>query len=141
MRKGVLAFAVLVAVLVPAISLAGSTASQSRVLKVKMSGMAEVPKGDNNASGTVTVTLDAARGKVCWTFALKGVTGLTAAHIHKAPAGKAGPVVVPFGAKYKPKGCTTAPGAMIKAILAQPTAYYVNVHNAAFPGGAARGQL
>ncbi len=30
---------------------------------------------------------------------------------------------------------------LVQQILAHPGRYYVNVHNAAYPGGAARGQL
>jgi hypothetical protein len=39
------------------------------------------------------------------------------------------------------KGCTRADAAVIIAIMQDPARYYVNVHNAAFPKGAVRGQL
>jgi hypothetical protein len=38
-------------------------------------------------------------------------------------------------------GCTSADPSLIKAIIQHPENYYVNVHNADFPGGALRGQL
>ena len=38
-------------------------------------------------------------------------------------------------------GCIGASRAVVKAILASPGNYYVNVHNAEFAGGAIRGQL
>jgi hypothetical protein len=53
----------------------------------------------------------------------------------------AGPVVVPFGKTFKAKGCVTSTAAITAAILRNPGAYYVNVHNAKYPAGALRGQL
>ena len=72
---------------------------------------------------------------------MSGIAAPQAAHIHKGAAGKAGPVVVPFGAAYKAKGCQKATKAVIEAIESHPNGYYVNIHNAKFPGGAIRGQL
>jgi CHRD domain len=72
---------------------------------------------------------------------------LLAAHIHVAPAGEAGPVVVPlFGepvnAATVPRACLTGLDKnLLKDILRSPQDYCVNVHNASFPNGAVRGQL
>jgi hypothetical protein len=41
----------------------------------------------------------------------------------------------------KSSGCATVGQPVVAAILANPADYYVNVHNAEFPGGAVRGQL
>ena len=72
-------------------------------------GKKEVPKGAPAGSGLVVVHLDAKKGTVCWSFAkVAKVDKPIAAHIHKGKAGVAGPVVVPFGASYKAKGCTKA---------------------------------
>ena len=38
-------------------------------------------------------------------------------------------------------GCLTANADLVHEILANPAGFYVNVHNAQFPGGAVRGQL
>ena len=67
-----------------------------------------------------------------------------AAHIHEGAAGASGNVVIPLktpDASGKSSGCATAARALVKAILADPAGYYVNVHTAAFPAGAIRGQL
>jgi hypothetical protein len=106
-----------------------------------MNGANELPKGDPTATGTAEIKLNAATGKVCWKFTLKGVKGPTAAHIHTGGPGTTGAVIVPFGTAFKRSGCTTAPKETINAILAKPRAFYVNVHTAKSPAGAVRGQL
>ena len=141
MGKRAIVAATVAAALLPALALAGGS-SMSPVVSAKLTGKTEVPKGDPDGKGLAVIHLDGAKGTVCWDF--KGVTGIAApqaAHIHKGAAGKAGPVVVPFGAAYKAKGCQKATKAVIEAIESHPNAYYVNIHNAKFPGGALRGQL
>jgi CHRD domain len=74
-----------------------------------------------------------------------------AGHIHVAPAGVNGPVVVPLfpapGAgpsseqQIKDEGETTVSQALAEDICQNPDAYYVNYHTSANPGGAIRGQL
>ena len=107
---------------------------------VNLTGATEVPgPGDPDGSGVARVTLNQGRGQVCVTFrAVTGIAGIAAAHIHEAPAGEAGPVVVPLDPDG---GCTTASKALVKEIRKDPEQYYVNVHNAEFPAGALRGQL
>jgi hypothetical protein len=136
--RGLVAAGVVAALVVmPGVAL-GSAAKTSK-LEAKLSGRTEVPKA-GTATGEAYVQITGT--KVCWQFKdLKGLAGAAAAHIHKAPAGKAGPVVVPLGAAFKAKGCTSATAATAKAILAHPSAYYVNIHTKKYPAGAARGQL
>ena len=124
--------------------LAGAAgATMSPVVSSRLAGKNETPKkGPAAASGIVVLHLDAKKGTACWDF--KGVKGFdkpAAAHIHKGLAGKAGPVVVAFGAAYKAKGCTKGAAKTIAAIEEHPNAYYVNVHSAKYPAGAIRGQL
>jgi hypothetical protein len=74
-----------------------------------------------------------------------------AGHIHQAPAGVAGPVVVPLfvspapmtSARHiKQSGVATPNAGTTGANLcANPSAYYVNYHTTTFTGGAVRGQL
>ena len=137
MHKLLTALAVAAAVAVPTAAFAAG--GDDDVLSAKLSGGVEVPKGDPDGSGNATVTLHGSQ--VCWTFTLAKVATPNAAHIHRGRPGVAGPVVVPFGAKYAAKGCIEAPKATITSIKKNPAGYYVNVHNAKYPGGAVRGQL
>src|SRR3954447_3662728 len=119
----------------------GATASQlkSNSLHATLTGKAETPKGDPDGKGTAEIKITGR--KVCWEIKVSNVQTIVAAHIHKGRPGVAGPVVVPFGKAFKAKGCTTTTAAVAAAIQKAPSAYYVNVHNAKYPGGALRGQL
>ncbi|MBY8821539.1 CHRD domain-containing protein [Sphingomonas colocasiae] len=110
----------------------------------KLSGAAEVPgPGDPDGSGTATVSVNAAKGEVCYTLSVDGIDAATMAHIHKGATGVAGPPVVTLDAPAggTSEGCKAAEAAVIAALIAAPADHYVNVHNAAFPKGAVRGQL
>jgi hypothetical protein len=140
MRK---VLAVVVASLsLPALAL-GAGQAMSPVVSAKLKGSAEVPKGDPDGRGLVILHLNANKATACWEF--KGVAKIgkpTAAHIHKGRKGVAGPVVVPLGTTtYKVQGCRKSTKALIEAIETNPNRYYVNIHNARYPGGAIRGQL
>jgi hypothetical protein len=108
-------------------------------LHATLGGKVEVPKGDRDGTGTAEVKITGTT--VCWEIKASRVAPLVAAHIHKGGAGVAGPVVVPFGKTYAPKGCIKTSAAVAAAIKTNPSAYYVNVHNAKYPAGALRGQL
>jgi CHRD domain len=132
----IVAVTVLVTALIPALAL-GAGAKDS--LHATMSGKVEVPKGDPDGTGTAEIKVTGK--KVCWELKTAKIGKPNAAHIHKGKPGKAGPVVIPLGATYKAKGCTTTTMANATALAAKPGSFYVNVHNAKYPAGAVRGQL
>ena len=138
-RSSILAAALAAGVLAPG---ALATAAATTTLHATMSGKAEVPKA-GAGTGTARITLDQSKGQICYRITLKGVGTAMAGHIHKGGKTVAGPVFVPLFAKAtkQPKGCVTAKKSAIKAILKNPSGYYVNVHTAKYPAGAARGQL
>ena len=80
---------------------------------------------------------------LCYELSVRNIAPATAAHIHEAPAGETGPVVVTLEAPTdgSSSGCIDVGRVLAKEILQDPSDYYVNVHNAEFPGGALRGQL
>jgi hypothetical protein len=99
---------------------------------------------DTDGAGHASFTIDSAKNEVCYDLMVEKIQPATMAHIHKGAAGASGPVAVPLNkpdADGKAKGCATVGADVVKAILAAPGDYYVNVHNAEFPGGAIRGQL
>jgi hypothetical protein len=129
-----------------AIALAGILAGCASMLSssnanVALSGANEVPPVTTDASGNATFTVDrdwTIQGKVT----TQGLAG-TAAHIHDAPPGKNGGVIIPL-AKTGDNEWSVPPGTRLSE--AQFNSYragslYVNVHSAANPGGEIRGQL
>jgi CHRD domain len=118
--------------------------SGGRALPVALTGNAETPTGDPVATGTATFRLRTGQGQVCYQIAARNLPPAAAAHIHHGVAGAAGPVVIPLttpNATGASSGCATAARSLVKAILAAPATFYVNVHTAEYPGGAIRGQL
>jgi hypothetical protein len=114
-----------------------------------LTGAQEAPgPGDPDASGTASLRLNPGQEEVCFEISWADVDGeVFASHIHVAPAGEPGPIVVTlftgsFGGTDSASGCVTADRDLLKAIIQDPSAYYVNVHSRPnFPGGAVRGQL
>jgi hypothetical protein len=105
---------------------------------------AETAGGDPEGTGSAMVAVTGDR--LCSTINVSGIQlPATGAHIHVAPAGQDGPVVVTLAAPDQAgasSGCLSGldPG-LLAAIAATPEQYYVNVHTEEFPGGAVRGHL
>jgi len=107
-----------------------------------MTGKAETPKGDPDGKGTAKIKIEASKGELCYTLSWHKIGNPVAAHIHKGKKGAAGPIVIPlFAGKAKHSGCVKASKSLLGKVVKNPKSYYVNVHTAAFPGGALRAQL
>ena len=112
-----------------------------------LSGAEEAPgPGDPNGKGLATLDVYSA-GIVCYTLKVQAIEAPAAAHIHEAPAGEAGPVVVDLRIDLAASQdnrlayCANATEEIAAEIRANPADYYVNVHTSSYPGGAIRGQL
>jgi hypothetical protein len=146
-------FATLLLAAIVALAIAGPASAAKlggadqggRQLTTTLTGEQEVPVlGDLDGIGSATVTVNPGQGLVCYELSVSGIAEATAAHIHEAPPGVAGPVVVPLSEVPSDgfsSGCEQVGRDLAKDILKNPADYYVNVHNAEFPGGALRGQL
>ena len=107
--------------------------------------------GDRNGRGEAYVFgVDGDPTTLCYVLTVEGIDTATAAHIHEGEAGENGPVVANLAAPADGNAadCLTEgeagkfpTGETVAEILANPEGYYVNVHNAEYPGGAIRGQL
>ena len=144
MRRRSLAVLALVASLIGLLALTSTAATAAGAKRsTSLSGAEEVPPADPDGTGSARITLNAGKATVCWELTVSNIAPATAAHIHKAPAGVNGSIVVGLSppTSGSSSGCTTADPALIEDIIDNPEQYYVNVHNAEFPGGAVRGQL
>ncbi|HWS58762.1 MAG TPA: CHRD domain-containing protein [Actinotalea sp.] len=130
---------------VVALGVAPGASAGGRPFTTELTGEAEVTaagvpnQGDPDGVGTAELTINPGLGEVCWSIEVSGVAPILAAHIHVAPSTLPGPVVVPLNPYTG--GCTTVDPEVTRAIVKDPSAYYVNVHNADYPAGALRGQL
>ena len=125
---------------------AGAPASAAPSVKhivAPLSGLQEVPgPGDADGKGKVTLDVDATTGEICYVLEVRGIAPATLAHIHKAARGVAADPVqnLNLPTSGRSSGCVTnRPLAL--GLVEAPADYYLNVHNAKFPGGAVRGQL
>ena len=100
--------------------------------------------GDNNGRGSFSAVLDG--NTLCFGLTVANVGDPVAAHIHRGGRNANGDVVITLkhpkagdpGASSK---CTQISGALADALVANPSRFYVNVHNERFPAGAIRGQV
>ncbi len=123
---------------------ASGTAPPGSTFFAKLGGEHVVPAADPDGYGTFSAGFNGT--KLCYGLQVFKIGAPLAAHIHKAAVGSNGPIKVPLnvpssGLAGASAGCTTLSTTLANAIKANPHAYYVNVHNSAFPNGAIRGQL
>ena len=121
---------------------------QSR-LDANLTGAKERPgPGDDDGRGKARLQLK--KDQICFELSWRNIDAPTMAHIHLGPREEAGPIVVHLlhpvtGGLGAPVssigGCAPEDPALIADIRSHPSAYYVNIHNVAFPAGAIRGQL
>src|SRR6266487_4260727 len=137
--------ALLVGLLVVALpGMASATGTPATFIAV-MQGGNEVPgPGDPDAFGVAFVRFDGTQ--TCFTLTWHNLDAPTRAHIHQGARGVVGPIFEAPGGLPSTldsvDGCTAGVDqALVRAIQTGPSGFYVNLHNAEFPGGAIRGQL
>lgn len=126
-----------------ALAMPAAAQTGGRSLTATLTGGAQPSPGDPNASGSATVRINPGLTRLCYTIKTSKLPKATMAHIHRGAAGVAGPPVVTLRvpSKGSVSACTPIGRQVARAIIRDPGGYYVNVHTAAFPDGAIRGQL
>jgi hypothetical protein len=119
----------------------GGAAWGQQEVKVTLTGSQEIPPVTTSASATGVITVGADKS-VRGSVTVSGISP-TAAHIHEAPMGTNGPIVMPL-VKTDDNVWSVPEGA--KMTDAQFESYkagnlYYNVHSATYKGGELRGQI
>ncbi len=121
---------------------------------VRLDGRQEMPDADPDGRGTFAyVAFDS---RICYALTARNIEPATMAHIHVGAPEVNGPIVIGLTAPTRgfsadcigavPDGSVeNGPEVLLQSelddIIATESDFYVNVHNAPFPGGAIRGQL
>jgi len=148
-----LAGLMLVMLLVAAIPAGADTEVKFTTILTAVDPVTGTVTGDPDGRGKAEFIFDTDQGTVCYEIEVEGIAapvepgpGVGSAHIHVLPTGG---IAVNLQADFQPdnsdefkaSGCVTVASDLLPAILANPEQYYVNIHNADFPGGALAGLL
>jgi hypothetical protein len=148
-----LAGVVLVMLLVAAIPAGADTEVKLTTTLTAVDPVTGAVTGDPDGSGKAEFTFDTEQGTVCYEIEVKGIAqpvepgpGVGSAHLHVLATGD---IAVNLQADFQPdnsdefkaSGCVQVNSALLQDILENPDQFYVNIHNADFPGGALAGLL
>src|SRR6266511_3572782 len=154
MRRLIVCLVAVCAVVAPTASAAPAKSGNGVlcVLHAKLAAKNETTGSTSTAEGHTLIKVRT-DGRIEFKTQILNKNGETfvAGHIHQAPVGVAGPIVVPLfvapapptSARHIKQGgvATPNPGTTGADLCQDPSGYYVNYHTTAFPGGAIRGQL
>jgi hypothetical protein len=151
----------LVAAVFTSLAWTSSANATSTTFNISANGAKEVTAGgvpnqgdpDGLASGSLTLdngTGSGTTGFATFSITLSNIdlTTLSGHHIHNAPSSTTGGIVLDFGDPDNIRSGSILSGtisnlnaATITSIFSNPSNFYYNMHNGAFPGGAVRDQL
>lgn len=119
----------------------GGTAQAGTLYLSKFSGANEVPPTTSTATGVGVLILNNAENQATVTATHNIAVPVTGGHIHRAPMGVNGPVILPFPAPSSPVGplLWSIPATELDNLKNQ--GLYFNFHTATNPGGVIRGQI
>ncbi len=150
---------VTIAALVATLMLTGFAHAKD-TFKTKLGGDQEVPSVDTETTGKFKIQFNKQHTEAEYTLTVKDGVRVTQAHLHCAPAGVNGPIVVFLAGFHAPgwdvdgkwisnatvtdanivnAACGTTLSELVQAMKSGNV--YLNVHSVAFPGGVIRGQI
>ena len=97
--------------------------------------------GDRDATGRFNLLIETRLPQVCYSMVTDRMARPTEVHVHFGSPGTEGPVAVTLPVARLTGGCAFVTGAMARAILEAPSAFYADVHTVEHPTGAVRGQF
>ena len=143
-----------------------NAAIADQVFVANLSGFAEVPPRQTDASGAVVVSLNPDGESLHYRLSVSNLQDITAAHLHLGLKDENGPIVVPLLGQGAPGDAATPPSGVADGIIAEGDisadnltgpladtplvvlmellrsgAIYANVHTTQYPGGEIRGQM
>lgn len=145
--------ALLAAMALAGMAIGSAIAAGGRTFDLALSSEVEVPAPSDEATGTAWLSINPGTGEVCFDISWDDVEGtVVASHIHVAPVGQAGPIVVPLfmgpqasdaDGDGSVSGCVTSnlTPRELAGIIGHPSSYYLNVHSSVNGPGAIRAQL
>lgn len=127
----------------PSSSSARSHTHPTAIYRVALSGPAGPARGAAQGRGDAIIAFHG-NSLICWRFAhLHGFSGATGATIRAGVTGRSGHVVMTLspGPRLRHQGCVGLSPTVSKAIISDPSGYYVTITSARYPVGAVRAQL
>jgi hypothetical protein len=108
-----------------------------------MTAEQEVPvPGPVGGAGSASIDITERTNRICYRLVYTGIGPVSMGGIYRGDRGATGPLVINLEvATNGDEGCVSAHAAVIGEIHAGAEHFYVNLHTAAFPDGAVRGQL
>ena len=114
-----------------------------RALTANLSGADEKPSGDPDGLGIASVRSLPGLGQLCYQLTVSRIElPATTARIQLASTGKTVVALrAPDAATGVTSGCPNVSRALVRSVLARPSAYFLNVATRDYPAGAIRGTL
>jgi hypothetical protein len=126
------------------------SARADQLFSISLDGLQETPPNGSPATGSGTAFFDSTASTLTLSVSFSGlVAPATGAHVHSAPFGVSGPIIIDYTPLLLPGIGTTAGSFAPVALAVAPAdvssllvgATYLNIHSVVFPGGEIRGQL